>query len=92
MTITIVLIFIALTLAALTGMQFFYMIILERRDSEQKKRIHELEQRCVYLASRVDDTEERIAEQDEFIESMYEEMGSDEEEDDHIWADIIDEH
>lgn len=89
----LVLISIALTLAGLTGMQFFYMLVLERRDAEQKKRIHELEQRCIYLASRVDETEVRLAEQDEFIESLYEEMDSDDEDDaDHVWADIIDEH
>lgn len=90
---TLVLIFIALTLAGLTGMQFFYMIVLERRDSEQKKRIHELERRCIYLASRVDETETRLAEQDEFIETIFEEMEDGEEEgEDHVWADIIDEH
>lgn len=87
-----ILITLSLTLAGLTGMQFFYMIILERRDSEQKKRIHELEQRCIYLADRVDDAEDKISEQDEFIQAMYEEFDEEGPQEEEVWADIIDEN
>jgi len=54
-----ILIIVSLTLAGVTGMQFFYMILLERRDREQKQRIQDLEQRCLYLADRINIAERR---------------------------------
>ena len=86
-----ILITLSLTLAGLTGMQFFYMIILERRDREQKKRIHELEQRCIYLAERVDEAEVKLTEQDDFIQAMYDEFGEDGQPEEEVWEEIIDE-
>lgn len=84
-----VLIIVSLTLAGLTGMQFFYMILLEKRDSEQKKRIQDLEQRCLYLADRVN-----IAERRRKKVVVAPETESDDESprlEDDIWADVIEE-
>jgi hypothetical protein len=86
------LITLSLTLAGLTGMQFFYMMILERRDREQKKRIHELERRCIFLASRVDDAEEKLSEQNELLAAMCEEFEGEESGPEEVWADVIDDH
>lgn len=86
-----VLITISLALAGLTGMQFFYMMVLERRDREQKRRIRELERRCVYLAARVDETEDELAEHKQLLESSHGGLDDDGGGTDEVWVDIIEE-
>ncbi len=83
-----VLICLSLSLAGVAGLQFFYMIYLDRIDKDKVKRIRELENRCKHLSRRLQDAEIKIAERDEVINSVYEEF---EAEEDEIWADLIEE-
>lgn len=83
-----VLIGLSLSLIGVAGLQFFYLIYLERIDREQKKRIHELERHCRFLTKRAGEAEAKIAEQSNVIENIFDEFGEEEEE---IWADVIDE-
>ena len=80
-----VLIGLSLSLAGVAGLQFFYLIYLERIDREQKKRIHELERHSKHLSKRLSQAEQQIAEQDEILESIFDEFEDDEE----VWADVI---
>jgi hypothetical protein len=80
-----VLIGLSLSLAGGVGLQFFYMIYLERIDREQKKRIQELERHSKHLSKRLSQAEQQIAEQDEILESIFDEFEDDEE----VWADVI---
>ncbi len=79
-----VLIGLSLSLSGVAGLQFFYMIYLEKVNREQKKRIHELERHTKYLSKRVNETEKQITEQNEMLETFFDEV--DEEE---MWADVI---
>ena len=79
-----VLIGLSLSLAGVAGLQFFYMIYLERIDREQKKRIHELERRSKHLAQRLSEAEQQIAEQNEILETVYNDY-----EEEEVWADVI---
>ena len=79
------LICLSLSLAGVAGLQFFYMAYLERLDRARKRRLHELEQHCKYLTKRLKETESQIAEQNDFIEAIYEESEDEEE----VWADVI---
>ncbi len=80
-----VLIGLSLSLAGVAGLQFFYMIYLERMDREQKKRIHQLERHCKHLQNRLQSAEQQISEQNSLLENMIDEF-----DDDEVWADVID--
>jgi hypothetical protein len=80
-----ILIGISLSLLGLAGLQFFYLMYLERIDRERKTRIQELEHHCKYLTRRLKEVEQQLAEQAELIDAIYEESGDEEE----IWADVI---
>lgn len=82
---TYVLIGLSLSLAGVAGLQFFYMIYLERIDREQKKRIQELERHCKYLSTRLHEAEQQVADQNNLLESFFEDIEDEEE----IWADVI---
>ena len=79
-----VLIGLSLSLACVAGLQFFYMLYLERISGERKKRISELERHSKHLARRLSEAEQRVSEQNEVLETMYEEF-----EEEEIWADVI---
>ena len=81
------LICLSLSLAGVAGLQFFYMAYLERLDRTRKRRIHELEQHCKYLTTRLKETESQINEQNDLIEAIYDELETEDEEE--IWADVI---
>lgn len=81
-----VLIGLSLSLAGLAGLQFLYMIYLERMDREHKKRIRELEKHSKHLAVRLYEAEQQIAEQNEILEAFYVDI----EEEEEVWADVID--
>ena len=66
-----VLIGLSLSLACVAGLQFFYMLYLERISGERKKRISELERHSKHLARRLSEAEQRIVEQNEVLETMY---------------------
>ncbi len=85
-----VLICLSLSLAGVAGLQFFYMIYLERIDRERKKRINELERHTKYLAHRLADAELQISEQSQLLEEVYDEL-EDESGEEEAWADVIEE-
>jgi len=85
-----VLICLSLSLAGVAGLQFFYMAYLERLDRSRKRKIYELEQHCKYLTNRLKDAESQISEQSDFIEALYDEMETEEDEEE-VWADVIEE-
>jgi uncharacterized membrane protein len=82
-----VLIGLSLSLAGLAGLQFFYLVYLERMSREYKKRIHELETHNKHLSHRLSDAEQQITEQSSLLEVFYAELEDEEE----VWADVIDE-
>lgn len=79
-----VLIFISLTLASIAAFQFLYLFFLERVEMEHKKKIRELERHCKQLTAKLHDAEQQIAEQSEIISSFVEN-------DEEVWADVIEE-
>ncbi len=83
-----ILICLLLSLAGVAGLQFFYMLYLNQIDKEKQKRIRELELHCRNLSTRLQTAEMQIAEQNDCIESAYEEI---EEPSEEVWADIIEE-
>lgn len=80
-----VLIGLSLSLAGVAGLQFFYMVYLERIDREQKKRIQELERHCKYLSDRLHEAEQQVADQNDLLETFFEDLTDEEE----VWADVI---
>lgn len=85
-----VLICLCLSLAGVAGLQFFYMVYLERLDRDKKNRIYELERHSKYLSRRLKDAELQIIEQNSLLESFCEEFVDDEDEGE-VWADVIEE-
>lgn len=83
-----ILICLSLSLAGVAGLQFFYMVYLDRIDKDKQKRLRELEIHCRNLTNRLQQSEMRIAEQNDLIESVYEELDEETEE---VWADLIEE-
>ncbi len=79
-----VLIGLSLSLSGVAGLQFFYMIYLEKVNRDQKRRIYELERHTKYLSKRIHEAEKQITEQGEMLETFFDEV--DEEE---MWADVI---
>ncbi len=79
-----VLIGLSLSLSGVAGLQFFYMIYLEKISREQKKRIYELERHTKYLSRRINEAEKQISEQNELLESFFDEPEAEE-----VWADVI---
>ena len=82
-----VLIGVSLTMASFAGLQFFYLFYLERVANEHKRRIRELEGHCKFLSKRLNEAESQLIEQNEVLETFYEEFEDEEE----AWADVIDE-
>jgi len=78
-----VLIGLSLSLAGVAGLQFFYLIYLERINNEQKKRIYELERRSKYVSKRLDEAEQQIVQQKEILETVFDEY------EEVVWADVI---
>lgn len=82
-----ILIGLSLSLTGLAIMQFLYLIYLERMEKAHKRRIKELENHNKQLTYRLQDAEHQIAEQNEMLEVLYDEF----EEDEEVWADVIEE-
>ena len=79
------LICLSLSLAGITGLQFFYLAYLDRLDKDQKRRIKELETHCQYLTNQLQIAETAIAEAADRSDG---EMLAEE---DDMWADVIEE-
>jgi hypothetical protein len=84
-----VLICLSLSLAGVAGLQFFYLAYLERMDKLTKKSLRESERQNQYLRQRLFNAELQIAEQAKLLESSYDDFGKHDEEDEEIWADVI---
>lgn len=82
-----ILICLSLSLAGITGLQFFYLAYLDRLDKDQKRRIRELEQHCKLLTNQLQVAETTVAEHAAKEEETLFEI--DEEDDNEIWADVI---
>lgn len=82
-----VLIGLSLSLTGVAGLQFFYLIYLERIDREQKRRIHELERHSRVLSKRIAEAEQKISEQSNLLENIFDEF--DEVDEEEVWADVI---
>ena len=82
-----VLIGLSLSLAGMAGLQFFYLIYLERMGREYKKRIREVESHNRFLSRSLEEADRQITEQNTLLEAFYEELEDEEE----VWADVIDE-
>ncbi|NNE65000.1 MAG: hypothetical protein HKN33_00420 [Pyrinomonadaceae bacterium] len=82
-----ILICLALSLAGITGLQFFYLAYLDRLDKDQKSRIKELERHCQYLSNQLHIAEAVIAEHAE----AKKDGGADEGDGDEVWADVLEE-
>jgi hypothetical protein len=78
------LICLSLSLLGIAGLQMMYMFYLDRIDKERKKRINELERHAKALSTQLSEAEDIIAEQRELLAKL----GIEEEEE--IWADVID--
>ena len=84
-----ILICLALSLAGITGLQFFYLAYLDRLDKDQKNRIKELERHCQYLSNQLHLAETVIAENTEKAKEDGEIL--DEGDDNEVWADVLEE-
>lgn len=82
-----ILIGLSLSLTGLAILQFLYLIYLERMEKAHKRRIKEVENHNKYLTHRLHDAERQIAEQSEMLEVLYEDL----EEEEEVWADVIEE-
>ena len=84
-----VLICLALTLTGITGLQFLYLAYLDRLDKDQKRRIKELETHCQHLSNKLILAEASLAEKTvETAEVVLDEADEDEDE---VWADVLEE-
>ncbi|MEZ5307428.1 MAG: hypothetical protein R2684_09810 [Pyrinomonadaceae bacterium] len=86
----IALICLSLSLAGITGLQFFYLAYLDRVDKEQKRRIRELEVHCRNLSDEIYNSRIRIAELKNPVSELDDEI-LEETEDNEVWADLIEE-
>ncbi len=80
-----ILIFLSLSLAGIAGIQFFYLMYMDKIRKHHKNRVRLLEGRCKHLNSRLKDAETQLLEQRAITESIEERI----EEEDEIWADVI---
>jgi hypothetical protein len=83
-----ILICLSLSLAGISGLQFFYMMYLEQIGKDKQKRIRELEIHSKNLTVRLQKAELQIAEQNDLLDSVYEQLDEESEE---VWADVIEE-
>ena len=79
-----ILIGLSLSLAGVAGLQFFYLIYLERINNEQRKRIYELERHSKYVSKCLREAEKQIDDQNEILKSVFNES-----EEEIVWADVI---
>ncbi len=82
------LICLSLSLAGVAGLQFFYMIYLDRIGKEQRKRIRELEKHSRKISLLLREAEKQIVKHEKLINSVTEDLDNEDEE---IWADVIEE-
>ncbi len=74
-------------LVGVVGLQFTYLFYLDRMFKERKNYLRSLEQKYTALTERLNAAERRVAEQNDLLETIYPELGQDDE----AWADLIEE-
>ncbi len=79
-----ILIGLSLSLIGVAGLQFFYLLYLERINNEQRKRVCELERHSKYISKCLGEAEKQIAGQNEILKTVFDEF-----EEKEIWADVI---
>ena len=84
-----ILICLSLSLAGITGLQFFYLAYLDRLDKDLKNRIRELEKHCQYLANQLNQEESQREEKEVKEKNISSDLG--EVDGDEIWADVLEE-
>ena len=84
---TYVLIGIALSLLGVAGLQFMYLSWLEQVNRSNKKRITELEHRCMYLNDRLFQSELDVKNHADILAENN--LTINDEETDEVWADVI---
>lgn len=77
----------SLVLVGIVGLQFCYMFSVERIYRERRKYLRELERKHAILTERLAAAERRVAEQNDLLESIYPDLGKEDE----VWADVIEE-
>lgn len=82
------LICLSLALAGVAGLQFFYLVYLERLSNEHKKCIRTLERHSAVLSARLEEAELSLAEKDQILDAISSENEVEEE----MWADVIEEN
>jgi hypothetical protein len=82
-----VLIGISLSLLGVAGLQFLYLTWLEQVNRSNKKRITELEHRCMYLNDRLFESELDVKHHATILAENN--ITLDQEETDEVWADVI---
>ena len=78
-----VLIGLCLVLLGVSGLQFFYLVYVDRMNGERRKYLKALEKKYSSLSARLTEAERRVAEQNELLEQIS--PGITEE----TWADVI---
>lgn len=76
----------SLVLVGIVGLQFTYMFWVERMYKERRAYLRELENKYARQTERLAAAERRIAEQNELLETINPEFGTEE-----VWADVIEE-
>lgn len=76
-----------LTLAGVAGLQLTYMLYLDRLERERKRRLQQLERKCVRLTARLAEAEKRIVDQEAVINTLYSDASQEE-----PWAEVLDEN
>lgn len=82
-----ILIGISLSMLGVAGLQFLYLTWLEQVNRSNKKRITELEKRCMYLNDRLFESELEVKHHAEILAEHN--ISLEPEENEEVWADII---
>ncbi len=77
----------SLVLVGIVGLQFSYMFYVDRMYRERRSYLRSLEKKYARLKDRLAAAEQRVAEQNELLETMYPDLGKEDE----VWADVIEE-
>lgn len=77
----------SLVLVGIVGLQFTYLFYVDRVYRERRRYLQDLEKRHRRLTERLEAAERRIAEQNDLLETIYPELGRDDE----AWAEVIEE-
>ncbi len=77
----------SLVLVGIVGLQFTYLFYVDRVYRERQRYLQDLEKRHRRLTERLEAAERRIAEQNDLLETIYPELGRDDE----AWAEVIEE-